>query len=280
MLELDAAAFFEAVRLLQHVMTFISERKLTSHKTEKDGSVTIIPIDNSTTLQIINDRNTDLRAALNVLGAKITLMALDDFDKTLRELPTWEALEKHAQDVSRTLRRELTQAKVLALSSHEIGFYQPAIPLFGATFEGKFPTDGAFELDEAAKCLALGRPTAAVFHLMRVMEIGIKALAACLGIPDPVKPAERNWSLILGKIMDDGIKVKWPNAAARMVPECVAMEQLHASLDAVKNPFRNTTMHVESKFTDSEAQHILALVKGFMMRLADRMDENGEPKVP
>jgi hypothetical protein len=99
-----------------------------------------------------------------------------------------------------------------------------------------------------------------------------------LGIPDPVKPADRNWGRILDKIMDDGIKVKWPDAASRMRPNCQLFEELHASIDAVKNPLRNATMHVENKYTDAEAQHIFALVKGFMMKLADRMDEKGNPK--
>src|SRR5271169_6002061 len=32
------------------------------------------------------------------------------------------------------------------------------------------------------KCLALGRPTAAVFHLMPVMEIGVQRFGADLGV--------------------------------------------------------------------------------------------------
>jgi hypothetical protein len=37
-------------------------------------------------------------------------------------------------------------------------------------------------------------------------------------------------------------------------------------------------MHVESKYTDEEAEHILVAVKGFMKKLASRMDEEGNPK--
>jgi hypothetical protein len=55
-------------------------------------------------------------------------------------------------------------------------------------------------------------------------------------------------------------------------------EELHASLDAVKNPWRNATMHVERKYTDDEAEHVFAAVRGFMMKLASRCDENGDPK--
>jgi hypothetical protein len=54
-------------------------------------------------------------------------------------------------------------------------------------------------------------------------------------------------------------------------------EELHASLDAVRNPWRNATMHVERKYTDDEADHIFVAAKGFMAKLASRGDENGQP---
>jgi hypothetical protein len=37
-------------------------------------------------------------------------------------------------------------------------------------------------------------------------------------------------------------------------------------------------MHVEKKYTEDEAQHIFVAVRGFMMGVASRCDENGDPK--
>ncbi len=110
------------------------------------------------------------------------------------------------------------------------------------------------------------------------MEIGIRTLAHCLNLPDPTKPAEKNWSVILGAIWG-GIENKWPTAKDRMGADGRLFEDLYASLDAVKNPWRNGTMHVENKYTDDEAEHIFVVVKGFMKKLSERCDENGEPKV-
>jgi hypothetical protein len=163
------------------------------------------------------------------------------------------------------------------LGSQENALFAPKEPLFGGDFAEKFKTNGAFELDEAAKCRALSRPTAAVFHLMRILELGINALAASLGIPDPIKPAERNWAIILKKIKEDGIEQKWPTAADRMAGDGLLFESLHASLDAVKNPWRNEAMHVSGKYTDDEAKHIFVAVEGFMKKLSARMDESGLP---
>jgi hypothetical protein len=55
-------------------------------------------------------------------------------------------------------------------------------------------------------------------------------------------------------------------------------EGSYATLDAVRVAWRNTTMHVEKKYTEDEAEHIFGAVRGFMKQLASRCDENGEPK--
>ncbi len=164
----------------------------------------------------------------------------------------------------------------LFLSTKERELYEPRMPLFGTAFETKFASGGAFELDEAAKCLALERGTASVFHLMRLMEIAVRAVAYCLGIPDPT-PGDRSWGKILQQIRG-GINAKWPTVAARAAGDGVIFDDLYASLDAVKNPWRNATMHPANKYTQKEAEHVFAAVRGFVMKLADRMDENGDPK--
>jgi hypothetical protein len=91
----------------------------------------------------------------------------------------------------RVLRMETEGRKFLQIDDENL--YRKGADLFGADVATKFATTAAFEIDEAGKCLAVGRHTAAVFHLMRVMEVGVNAASACLRIPDPVKGSERNW---------------------------------------------------------------------------------------
>ena len=147
---------------------------------------------------------------------------------------------------------------------------------FPADVRAKFPS-AIFEIDEAANCLALERSTACVFHLMRVMEIAVRATAACLGVPDPTKPSEKNWGHMFGAIKA-GMQHKWPNATDRMSGDGQLFEGLMASLEAVKNPWRNATMHVENTYTVAEADRIRHAVEGLMITMAKRFDEKGDPK--
>jgi hypothetical protein len=70
--------------------------------------------------------------------------------------------------------------------------------IFGDLVTHKFPSLRV-EIEEAAKCLALGRGTASAFHSLRCLEAGIRAISTSLGIPEPIKGAERNWGNALKK---------------------------------------------------------------------------------
>lgn len=227
---------------------------------------------------------TDLKQNAQALGLLSCVQQVSRLQRLIDFAGTKEAahanvadqFDHQLEDLSMRLIDSLEERVFLSLSSEEVALYDAQQPLFGKEVADRFPTKGAFEIDEAAKCLALGRATAAVFHLMRVMEVGIGTLARALDISDPIKPAERNWGIMLGKIWD-GIEAKWPRVVDRAKGDGEFFESLHASLDAVKNPWRNSAMHVETKYTSDEAEHIFVAVKGFMKKLASRVDESGKP---
>jgi hypothetical protein len=266
MLEINARSFVVAISGLRNMETVLKEIS--------DGSFTIT---DSNWVNELVARLSRFRKELVTLEAD---SAVDEIDRSTEKLYdhslTIDRCLYFAESIRSRLEDDMKRTKLLSLNSEEQGYFA-STPFFGGSFAEKFQTDGVFELDEAAKCIALGRPTAAVFHLMRLVEVGIRALARCLNIPDPLKPAERNWGHILGEIKK-GYEARWPTVAARAQGNGELFEHLHASLDAVKNPWRNATMHVENKYTDDEAKHIFAAVKGFMKKLADRCNENGDPK--
>lgn len=117
-------------------------------------------------------------------------------------------------------------------------------------------------------CLALGRSTAAVFHLMRVIEITLKAVSKCLGLHAPASP---NWGSWLQPIRED-VKnrgSKWADYSF--------FQDVWQRIDAIKDAQRNQTMHVETIYTDEQALLIFKSTEGFIQKIASRMDEQGRP---
>jgi hypothetical protein len=276
MLELKAGAFVSAAFEISGLASFIAGRSMDA------GDLKIFKEDETLDKDDklwLDGKLDHLPEHLATLNADVALLCVKDTkDLVARSWVQWKSIKDSLEQISKTMERELSLKTILVLQPEEVAYFAPKKPLFGQTYAEKFQTDGAFELDEAAKCLALSRPTASVFHLMRILELGIGAMSKCLEIRDPVKPAERNWAIILKKIKEDGIEKKWPTAADRMTGDGLLFESLHASLDAVKNPWRNEAMHVVGKYTEDEAKHIFVAVEGFMRKLSSRMDEKGEPK--
>lgn len=190
---------------------------------------------------------------------------------------SYQRMKGHLDGAIRCLQYESSLKNALILPPGMADYYEPASPLFGVEVQNRFPA-AMYEIEEAGKCLAVGRSTAAVFHLMRIMEVGIYAVSRCLGIPDPIRGSDKNWGKILQKIQDErssrnsASPKRWTNS-----DDQAYFDGAHATLDAVRNAWRNTTMHVENKYTGEEAQHIFVAVRAFMMKLASRMDEQGKP---
>jgi hypothetical protein len=237
----------------------------------KEDPLTQMTVDTTTRTRINNliEQLSEMKLGMTVRSAE-----------RLREAGA-TATAGHLQDIlseiQGRLRDELENTLMFCIRENA-EYFEPKEPLFGKEFEDKFATHGIFELDEAGKCLALGRDTAAVFHLMRIMEIGIRAVAKSLGIPDPIKPSNRNWHQILKSIKDENdARVARKAKSWKDQRDKEFFVSAYVSLDAVRVAWRNPTMHIENKYTPDEAGNVFLAVRGFMKKLASRMDENGQP---
>jgi len=210
-----------------------------------------------------------LRAEVVALGAPVSLVSVDRLIRNLKDDKdfTQESAMILMESMETRIFDELASKNIFALSPKETSFFDGGD--FGKDVISKFPS-AAYDIDEAAKCLALSRATASVFHLMRVMEVALGALHKCLGITVALVGNDRNWGNILNRIRD--------NIKARgNFNEKLFFQELYALLDAVKDAWRNATMHVEDKKTEDEAEMIFITVRSFMKKLSSRMDESGVP---
>lgn len=107
---------------------------------------------------------------------------------------------------------------------------------------------------------------------MRTMEVGLRALASTLN--DPRLDPKRNpsWDSILRKCRDEGSK-----HLADRSPEWTVDEPFFsgaaAALTAVKDAWRNPTMHVEIHYDDEKSLSIWYCVRTFMRHLATKLHE-------
>ena len=210
-----------------------------------------------------------LREQALILGGSVTVRAIDRLDRLLKEDKglSLEDMSVLIEQIETRLFDELETRHVFVLDQMHATHFDGLG--FGPEVAAQFPS-AAFDLDEAGKCLALSRSTAAVFHLMRVSEIALHAVHSCLGITTPLVGNDRNWGKILNRIRDN------INGRKNFM-ENDLFQEIYALIDAIKDAWRNATMHVEHKKTEEEAEVILICVRALMKKLAARMDENGQP---
>lgn len=188
--------------------------------------------------------------------------------------PTTTLLNGRLIELNGRILDELGASKFLQLNTQEAEFFSPGSPLFGPIVAQKFPSL-TYDITEAGKCLALGRSTASAFHSIRCLEAGFAAIWRCVGVPDPLTGVERNWSNRLRKV-EAQLEVRWPTKTGRMTGDAKFFDEVVGAITAMQNPYRNSTMHLDSIYTEADAQLLFGLVKGIIQKIASRMDEKGE----
>src|SRR5579883_390392 len=153
---------------------------------------------------------------------------------------------------------ELSGRFFLSIAAEDAELYKADKPLFGPQAEAKFP-EMSEDVAEAGKCLALNRSTAAIFHLMRVMEIAVQLFGGKLGV---TLATEKNWQNILDEI-NKAIK-----SLDLRAPLTKAYAEASAHLYNVKLCWRNAVMHPKQTYTPDEARALFASVKTFIGDLA------------
>ena len=123
-----------------------------------------------------------------VLNLKMSRLYLNEVIKD------WEAhglpyivSRGHIAELDKLLRNELDYVRFFHVPDLKLDYYN-APALFGTEVKDHFPS-ATFDIKEAGNCYALSRNTACVFHLMRVLEIGLTVLGAVFG----VSLAHTNW---------------------------------------------------------------------------------------
>lgn len=177
----------------------------------------------------------------------------------------WQALVDDGSLVEGRIVDELKSRICFALEGRSAEYYR-ADQLLGSEVADHLPST-AFDIAEAAKCLAFDRATACVMHLQRVLEVGLDALGKAVGMTKPL----RDWGKYVTEIAAE-LERRFKASGAR-TPDEQFYAETHVTFDAMRRAWRNPSMHCDKTYTVDHATDIFNAARSFMKHLATRLHE-------
>jgi hypothetical protein len=165
-------------------------------------------------------------------------------------------LYAYSEELYGRLYDELKERRCLILGMSEASIFENPLKDWDRVLE-KFP-NLTEDIAESSYCRAFQRTTAAVFHLMRIMEVGTQEFGKKLGV---IFPTEKVWQVIL---QESDKSIRGMDQKAEMTKKYAAIS---AHLYNVKLAWRNEVMHPKATYTPREAEVIADAVQVFMTDL-------------
>lgn len=229
------------------------------------------PIDWGEVSKTISKRLTDLGQACAKLPVSSTVRRQIERtqDHLSLESPTERAMVIHAlADIRQNIIGELRDHLFFFVSRPDVDLLRGNTDPFGKEVKDIFP-ETSKDIVAAGRCLALKESTAAVFHLMRVLEKGLWRFARIAGVPMSAQIEQKNWGGIIGDI--ETAVERYGDTAPRG-PEKTARLQVYSELAAqfryFKDAWRNHVSHSRAFYDEREAQSVWAHTRDFMITLA------------
>jgi hypothetical protein len=170
-----------------------------------------------------------------------------------------EQLKSLVDHLNFTVTDELQQHLFVMVPVNHAQFYDKKGTILGKELIGNFQ-ELTRDAAEAGNCYALGRYTACVFHLSRLLEGSIQKLATELGATKEGQPLDvknEDWFQIevsIGKVINN-----WPKGEKK-----TKYSKVLSSLSALRGGWRNTTMHPGDGYSDEEAEALIKFTKQFL----------------
>ncbi|MGO8836325.1 MAG: hypothetical protein ACLQAH_08480 [Limisphaerales bacterium] len=182
---------------------------------------------------------------------------------------TFQVIESELQGLQNAIDVELAHRKFAYIPTQKADFFEQDA-LLGESVSKAFPSAQA-DIKDAGNCLAADLHTAAAFHLMRIVEIGLREFAQKLKIKISKTPLDyAGWKSVVQAI-DAKLSAKIPKA--RGPKQAQALQFKHDLLADFKSfeMKRNEIMHCRWRCNEGEAMGLFVRVRDFMQRLAARI---------
>jgi len=157
---------------------------------------------------------------------------------------------------------ELGSDLIFRIASSKTGYFEKD-DLFGPEVTSSFPS-AVENVRNDGTCFAVEQWDASVFHLMRVLERGLRVLAVKFGVPF----LNTTWHTIIEQIeskvrkMDSGYGADWKEQQK-------FCSQAASQFMFLKDAWRNHVMHLSDVYDEGKALSIFTNVRAVMRSLAE-----------
>lgn len=275
MLNFSAASFFWSGSLLKGIRADCSLAAIVCRDDSEPIFVMSRDLDERARGKAI-DALGKIEASFRSIGLVISADTVKELDEEIKagSRHSLEWLQVQIENIEKLSVKELRGKYFFYIPPERIRFWPKQSEPFalGKAVDSSFPSS-TFDANNAGQSLAAGLSTAAVFHLMRILEIGLSALGNQFG----VSLAHTNWAPAILQI-ESKIRDMHTDPIWKAKTDCKEQQEFYAQAAShfaiLKDAWRNHTMHVRGKYTQDEAERIFDNVKAFMQKLAERLAED------
>jgi hypothetical protein len=222
----------------------------------------------------LNNSIIKLARSCEFLDLPVSKEACDDIVKVLSKrepMPTNAEIQTLFTELNKRIEAELKAHTYLCISRDETPFYRDPLNEWSETVTA-FPST-RYDIEEASKCVALTRNTAAVFHLNKVIGAGLTALGKSLNEPTLDACHHLTWDNVLRRCAAELAK-PFKDMSPVWQSDRQFFADSTAKLYAVKDAWRNPNAHeIGDKYTPEETLDVYRTIRSFMRQLATRLKE-------
>lgn len=217
---------------------------------------------------------------------------LDNAEPVLKELPLSPVLRSQFDRLKRQIDHidggelavlirefhnnlvvELTSAWFLMIKADRRDYYEQHESPFGQKVADTF-SEANKDIAAASRCYALDEWTACIFHLMRVLEHGLRAIAAGVGLPSEVM-AHENWKNVIDQIESKIRAMESNPKSAEKIERMRFLSSAAVQFRYFKDAWRNHASHSHASYDERDAETVWVHVRGFMQQMAGASE--GQP---
>jgi hypothetical protein len=153
-------------------------------------------------------------------------------------------------------------------------FEQKELP-FGKLVASVFFEANA-DISAASRCYALDEWTACVFHLMRVLEHGLRVLADKVGL-DGEAMAHENWKNVIDQIESKIRAIEGEKKSPDKIERLRSLSSAAVQFRYFKDAWRNHVSHSHASYDERDGQTIWTHVRAFTIQMAEAVSSQEKP---